>query len=146
MFLWETIEKRASITGVFRRYEEACEFWDSMSNENQKRNEGLKHEIEHYPFYIVEFEIPSEQQKIFNGSVNGFHFCTETDVVQELKEIERRKLEEGESYLTIYAISGDWEGNPNNPGTDYMGALPHTHVDDAFLDTHGSESRPWKVA
>lgn len=145
MFLFQTTEKRASITGVFRTKEAATAFWQRMSEANRERNEGLEHEIQHYPFYILEFEATPEQKK-YSDSVNGFHFCTEDEVAEEIASIQRdENLGVGESYFTVYALRGDWEGDPANPGADYMGSLEYWAIDNQYLDQYGREARPWKV-
>lgn len=142
MFLFQTIEKRAAVTGIFRHKEDAIAFWNRMSEGNRDRNEGLEHELTHYPFYILEFELSAEDQ---DSCVNGLHFCTEDEVAEEIAALKREKLPKGSSYFTVYIVRGDWEGDPTNPGSDYMGALEHWHIDNDYLDQYGQEARPWKA-
>jgi hypothetical protein len=75
-----------------------------------------------YPFYICD------------DGAQGFRFLTEAQVVAELKQYakERRREDEDWCYTSLYRITDDC--CPNLPGTDYMGALPHYHVDNRMLE------------
>jgi hypothetical protein len=91
-----------------------------------------------YPLYICE-----------NDMV--FRFLTEEEAVAELKRYagDARRDDQDWCYTNLYRIVGDWQ--PQCPGTDYMGALPHHHVTNCTWSawngmdaTHfGDESRKW---
>jgi len=136
MFLFQTTEKRAAITGIFRRQEDAVAFWHRMSAEQQARNEPLEQsDFLHYPFYILEFCAPDESV--------WYDWCEEWEVAEHLAGISRDTLKQGECYFTIYAIKGDFQGDPNDPGADYMGALDHWRIDNEYLEHHGQDVKPW---
>lgn len=76
-----------------------------------------------YPFYICD-----------DGAEGFRFFLTEAQVVAELKQYakERRREDEDWCYTNLYRITDDC--CPNLPGTDYMGVLPHYHVDNRTLE------------
>jgi hypothetical protein len=49
-------------------------------------------------------------------------------------------------YVTLYRLTEDYV--PRRPGTDYMGMLPHWHIDTSLLDIieHGGLAELWRAA
>jgi hypothetical protein len=130
VFLYQTKKKWSSVTGVFNKQEDAVAFWESMSPEMRQINEPIEIDANlHYPFYVVEFVDDVNR-------TNGFEYLTLDGVEAELRDIQQTPGDQ--IYFTVYEVLEDWKGNPKYPGGDYMGALKHWHVDNAFLQTHGT--------
>ena len=130
MFLFQTTDKRAAITGIFQRQEDAVAFWHRMSGAQQVRNEPLEQpDIQHFPFYILEYQAA-------DGSI-WYDWCETID--DEIAGLQREVLKAGQCYFIVYVVKNDWHGDPRNPGADYMGALEHWHIDNAYLDRRANK-------
>jgi hypothetical protein len=72
-----------------------------------------------YPFTLIEFKNP-DNERIFMP-------------VQREKDVNFSKAlikSNGHKILATYDIKQDFLGDPQNPGMDYMGILPHDHEDE----------------
>lgn len=98
-----------------------------MSDEARQNNEGIEQEgLDHFPMFIIEWVA---------GDANGLEYGSRDDVEAAVQ---------GGGQFTVYRVDADWWGHPDDPGADYMGSLPHWHVDDDFYRLWmGTMDRPW---
>jgi len=123
MYVVQAVDgRRRWISGVFRSKVAADAYLSLISVSARGKHSVLDLAGLSYPLYVCE------------DGTEGFCFLTEAEVVADLKQYatERRQESEDWCYTNLYRMTDDWR--PCQPGTDYMGALPHYHVDNWTLD------------
>jgi len=123
MYVVQAVDgRRRWISGVFRSKVAADEYLCLIPDQARGKHFVLDLAGLSYPLYVCE------------DGVKGFRFLTEAEVVADLKQYatEQRQKSEDWCYTNLYRIEDDW--CPRLPGTDYMGVLPHYHVNNWTLD------------
>jgi hypothetical protein len=71
---------------------------------------------ESYPFDLIEFKMDKTVTFV------------EADI-EDVDDMCKTLRGSGASVLAVYRITKDFQGDPKNPGADYMGALDHVHLE-----------------
>ncbi len=125
LIIHDTSTARRWISGVFQDWNKAIAYMESIPPDI-KPPELLEFRIENYPVFLLE--------------AKGIEFILykEADINEYINNI---IIEDGEDedrlYANIYYLEEDWQSS--RPGTDRMGAIRHTHLDDrAVLEVRDS--------
>jgi hypothetical protein len=62
----------------------------------------------------------------------GIRFLSEAEVMTELTQANSTRKDDEWCYVNLYRLTAEYV--PHKPGTDYMGILPHWHIDNSLLD------------
>jgi hypothetical protein len=104
------------ISGVFLAEEDATAFFARFPDRHRE--------------YLRIYEIPFAAYPVFMIESDGFRFVSRDDAINAIR-VERVPGEDV-VYFNVYRFSSDYA--PRKPGTDYMGAIPHHHIDNWALD------------
>ena len=122
MFVVQAVDgRRRWISGVFGSRAVAEEYLALIPQDHRPKHTVTDLGPLTYPLYVCEDD-------------QGFRFLTEIEAIAELKRYARDLRQEDEDWchVNLYRIPADWQ--PLQPGTDYMGALPHHHVNNFILE------------
>lgn len=110
---------REFIAGIFSEKESAMKFVLEIS-EAERDSVTLLETDCGYPFYISE-------------NHEGFSYFSSTDVELLLNGFieDMHNQDEEWCYTNLYRVAEDF--SPKKPGKDYMGLLPHYHIDNDVL-------------
>jgi hypothetical protein len=62
----------------------------------------------------------------------GIRLLSEAEVMMELAQANANRKDDEWCYVNLYRLAEEYV--PHRPGTDYMGILPHWHIDNSVLD------------
>lgn len=123
MFVIEAGKGRRSwISGIFEDEEQANEFIRKLPSEMKLIKRKVPLQGIQYPFYIIEEGLE-------------FIYLNHLQIGEILDGI--TKVEDDDRvYFNLYYITQDFE--PKIPGSDYMGAIKHLHIDNSFLNSYAT--------
>jgi hypothetical protein len=125
LIIHNTSTDRRWISGIFKERHRAIAYMES-----------IPHDIK--PPKLREFRIDSYPVFLLEAKGVEFTLYKEVDIDEYINNI---ILDDGEDedrlYANIYYLEEDWQSS--RPGTDSMGAIRHTHLDDrAVLEVRDS--------
>lgn len=104
------------ISGIFQCREEALAYLAIAPSENQPYL--IESKLQNYPVYLLEsFGLE-------------FSLLDVSEILQYCSHLERRG--DDWCYGNLYLIRQDWQAP--KVGADYMGLLPHLHLDNGYLE------------
>lgn len=108
------------ISGIFSSLVQAEEYVSRYDEASKESSNIITVELV-YPFYLTEDE-------------KGFRFHTADEAFELMKAyiFQMEAKDEDWCYTNLYLIKGDFQ--PEKPGHDYMGMLPHRHVENFTLN------------
>lgn len=121
--------ERHWISGIFLSKQDAEAYMNLIPDELKQYQKIVELNGFEYPFYIFE-----EKDK--------FDYVNEEEMVNRLQNIEQNE-DTKVVYFNIYTIRQDYQ--PQKPGTDYMGILPHDHINNSFLAWYRKEGKHFLV-
>lgn len=116
LIVHNTSNNRRWISGIFQDRDNAIAYMESIPPDI-KPPDLRAFRIESYPVFLLE--------------AKGVEFTLykEADINEYIKNIILEDDEdEDRLYANIYYLEEDWQSS--RPGTDWMGAIRHTHLDD----------------
>ena len=110
---------RKWISGIFLKEKDAENYFQLIPEDIRDGQRIKSANFENYPVYLVEAE------EFWFADLKGIHEAiNKIRVIQDFEYI----------YINIYEIKKDFI--PEKPGTDYMGMLKHTHVNNQYLERY----------
>lgn len=112
-------DNRKWISGIFLNEKDSEDYFGLIPEDIRGGQRIKSVKFEEYPVYLVEGE--------------EFYFVDLKGVREAINKIQ--VIPDCEySYINIYEIKKDFI--PEKPGTDYMGMLKHTHVNNQYLERY----------
>ena len=110
------------VSGVFRERADATSYVDEVPDELRAIQSVVEAGPSAYPVYLVE-----DTNFVLHSSDSLAVFLAGL----------RRVDDDDWCYCNVYRLTEDWW--PPRPGTDYMGAIRHVHIENHHLDRVSAE-------